>query len=368
MKTYCNPLPLPNYQDGKMVPAETDDFPQNWGWQHAERRDFRMMADPTVIRWGDRWWLFPSKGMLWHSDDLVDWVFEPIEPFNIGYAPTVVQWGEWLLLTACGSAMWRAKHPLGPWQSIGPIRDENGAPTRWSDPALFVDDDGALYCYHGLGLDGIYVVKLREDDPAQWAAPRQHCFAFEPAHVWERAGEYNENAQKSFIEGAWMTKHAGRYYLQYSAPGTEWKCYALGCYVGETPYGPWTYQGRNPILIAPTGSFVNGCGHHSMVSGPGGTLWCVYTTLVRVEHAFERRIGMDPAGFDADGNLFVAGPTSIPQLAPGVAANPSEKNDAGWLPLSVNRFVRASSHAPGHEPANAVDDYIRTWWEAAPEG
>jgi hypothetical protein len=31
-----------------------------------------------------------------------------------------------------------------------------------------------------------------------------------------------------FIEGAWMTKHNNKYYLQYGAPGTEFSGYADG--------------------------------------------------------------------------------------------------------------------------------------------
>lgn len=365
---------MPNYQRGRIAIAQVENVPgEAWGWQVAgERHDFREMADPTVIRFDGSWYLFPSAGMLWHSDDMVNWTFHRIEPFDFGYAPTVVEWrnekGErWLLLTACGSGMWRAQHPFGPWEDIGPIRDEHGKQTHWNDPALFCDEDGKLYCYHGLGIDGIYAVSLRADEPAQFAAPNQHCFAFNPEHVWERAGDFNEHDAKSFIEGAWMTKHAGKYYLQYSGNGTEWRSYAVGTYIGETPLGPWRYQPRNPILLAPRGSFVNGTAHHSIVEGPNGTLWCFYTTLVRIEHAFERRIGMDPAGFDEHGNLFVAGPTETPQLAPGIAVEPSKENSAGWLPVSVNRFARASSYRPGREPAYAIDNEIRTWWEAAPE-
>lgn len=361
--TYCNPLPLSNYQRGRVT---YDKASPVWGWMHETRRDFREAADPTVIRFNDRWYLFPSCGMLWYSDDMVNWTFHPIEPFDAGYAPTVVQKGEYLYLTACSDTMWRAKDPLGEWECLGKIKDENGRDFSWNDPMLFVDDDGAMYGYHGLGPDGIYVARLRDDDPTRFAEPRVHCFAFNPDHIWERSGEYNQDPAKSYIEGSWMTKHNGRYYLQYSGPGTEWKCYAVGCYVSDHPMGPFVYQARNPIILH-RGGLVNGCGHHSMVEGPDGTLWCFYTTLVRIEHAFERRIAMDPAGFDVDGNLFVAGPTETPQWAPGVVADPTSGNDAGHMPLSVNRFVRASSFAPGHEPVYAVDDYIRTWWEAGEE-
>lgn len=79
---------------------------------------FREMADPTVIFHQGRWYLFPSAGMLWHSDDLVRWTHHPIEPFDPGYAPTVVAHQGWLYLTASwdGSALWRARDPLGPWE------------------------------------------------------------------------------------------------------------------------------------------------------------------------------------------------------------------------------------------------------------
>jgi hypothetical protein len=324
------------------------------------------MADPTVIRFEDKWYLFPSAGLLWESSDLLNWTYRRIEPFDPGYAPTVVQHPDgYLYLTACCDRMWRARHPLGPWEDLGHVVDHTGKPFRWSDPMLFVDDDGEMYCYHGLGKDGIYVAQMQRDRLTHFARRRQNCFAFNPDHVWERKGEYNQDSAMSYIEGAWVTKHAGRYHLQYSANGTEWRNYALGCYVSDHPLGPWTPQKRNPMLLAPRGNgIVNGCAHHSVVEGPGGSMWCFYTTLVRIEHAFERRIGMDPVGFDENGDMFVAGPTEVPQWAPGVVSDPSKENSAGLLPLSVNQPVRASASLPGRDPVYAIDDSIRTWWEA----
>ncbi|MCK7540434.1 MAG: hypothetical protein MZV63_60835 [Marinilabiliales bacterium] len=43
--------------------------------------------------------------------------------------------------------------------------------------------------------------------------------------VWEVPGDYNTLTNNNpWIEGAWMTKKDGRYYLQYSGPGTEFWC------------------------------------------------------------------------------------------------------------------------------------------------
>jgi len=361
MKTYCNPLPIPHYPRGRWSRPEGKDA-KRWGWINDRAVDFREMADPTVIRFEGRWYLFPSPGQAWVSDDLVNWTFTPIEPLDPGYAPTVIQKGGWLYMTACGNQMWRARHPLGPWECLGEIRDENGKPAHWDDPMLFVDHDGAMYCYNGLGKDGIYVVRLCDDDPSRWAAPRIHCFAFDPEHRWERMGESNTRTDQSYVEGAWMLARGGKYYLLYSAPATEQKNYALGCYTSDTPVGPWTYQKRNPILRS-NGGLINGTGHGCIVEGPGETLWAVYTTLVRIDHVYERRIGMDPAGFDDEGNFFIAGPTETPQLAPGRSAHPERENDTGWVAVSLDTMPRASSQKEGHEAQYANDNIIRTWWE-----
>ncbi len=381
-KIYCNPLPLPSYQRGRECRR-----PNYAG------RDFREMADPTVIRFENRWYLFPSAGMLWHSDDMVNWTHHPVEPFDPGYAPTVVVKGEWLYLSASwdASAIWRARHPFGPWEKIGEggrdadgnptwLKDHNGNPVCWGDPCLFVDDGGTMYCYCNLmrpttsadthpwkliPCEGsVFGVRLRDDDPSRFAEEPRRLIEFDPSRRWERNGAYNQSLEHPVLEGAWMNKIKGRYYLQYSANGTQYRNYAIGCFISDSPLGPFVPQKRNPILIHKDG-LVNGCAHHSVVEGPGDSLWCFYTTLVRIESGMERRIGMDPAGIDENGELFVAGPTETPQYGPGVIPNPLEGNGLDLLPLSVDCLAKASSSIEGREPMYAVDNFIRTWWQAA---
>lgn len=45
---------------------------------------------------------------------------------------------------------------------------------------------------------------------------------------------------KPYIEGAWMDKHEGRYYLQYAFAGTQYNTYGDGVYVSDKPLGPFT--------------------------------------------------------------------------------------------------------------------------------
>jgi len=44
-------------------------------------------------------------------------------------------------------------------------------------------------------------------------------------------------------------------------------------------------------------------------------------------------MGMDRAAFDAEGNLFVPGATSLPQWLPGKSLADSGPN-TGWIPLN----------------------------------
>ena len=149
------------------------------------------------------------------------------------------------------------------------------------DPAFFVDEDDRVYLYYaGGGGGGIYGAELDPTDVRKLLAPAEHFFRFEKPHIWERYGSRNEVSAESWLEGPWMTKRNGTYHLQYAAPGTEWKSYAVGVYRGKNPLGPFTYYTGSPILVHRNG-LINGSGHHSVVEGPDGTLWAIYTLLYR---------------------------------------------------------------------------------------
>jgi hypothetical protein len=346
--SYCNPLAIPAIPVGRGT--RNSDYTGPW---------WREFGDPTVIKFKGKWYLFPSCGMVWCSDNMRDWTFHAINLYDVGWAPSVIERNGTLYLTASweGTKIWATEDPLGEWRCLGAVTDEKGDSLNWCDPMLFVDDDGALYSYFSVGPNqGIFGVRMCDDEVTRFAAAPTNCFAFQPEHVWERFGEFNQDPSISHLEGAFMTKHDGRYYLQYSAAGAEWRNYAVGCYVGETALGPFHYQDRNPILIH-KGGLLNGCGHHAVVEGPDGGLWCFYTILMRRFRGLERRIAMDPVRFDAKGEMFVDGPSERPRFMDG-------EYPEGVLPLACGQPASASSSAPAHEPECAVDNTIRTWWEA----
>jgi hypothetical protein len=235
------------------------------------------------------------------------------------------------------------------------------------DPDLFLDDDGCLYLYYGSSNE--FPLYGQELDRKTFApvGPRQEVARLDDArHGWERFGEHNDNTfLRPFIEGAWMTRHNGRYYLQYGAPGTEFSGYADGVLVGDRPLGPFRYQDHNPFSYKP-GGFARGAGHGSTFKDLFGNWWHVATTAISVKNNFERRISLWPAGFDQDGVLFCnTAYGDYPHLLPAAGEPPSADRFTGWMLLNYNKPVRTSSTAGGHAPNFAVDEDIRTAWSAA---
>ena len=353
--TYCNPIPLPDYPLGRNCVRNDRNY----------ERDYRETADPTVLYEDGKWYLYPSCGMLYVSEDFRTWTHLRMEPYDIGYAPTVVKHRGRFLLTACGSELYASDRPEGPFQSLGPFRDEAGQRISFSDPMLFSDEDGRLYLYSGCG-EAICGCELDAADPTRLISPNRRMFAMDLRHhEWERMGEWHEDASYSWIEGSWMYKRNGIYYLTYSAPGTEWSTYAMGAYTGTSPLGPWTYMASSPFLGS-THGLIRGAGHGCIVDGPGGTAWVFYTCCVCHAGMFERRICFDPVGFGEDGSILPVHVSETPAWAPGTVSAPERSNLSGLLPLTRRKRAAASSSAPGRDPIYATDDSLITWWQPEP--
>jgi xylan 1,4-beta-xylosidase len=102
-------------------------------------------------------------------------------------------------------------------------------------------------------------------------------------HGSERSGPDNLGATMAegfriapYVEGAWMTKHDGTYYLQYSAPGTVRKSYADGVYTSRAPTTGFAYAPSSPFSYRP-GGFIGGAGHASTFQDSAGNYWRVVT-------------------------------------------------------------------------------------------
>lgn len=367
--TYCNPLSLPNYPIGRFARELTGrDTGPDWMWRLDTKQQFRELADVTALWFDGKFYLYPSVDMAWVSEDLgATWKHHPLNVRDIGYAPTVVHHRDQFLLMASNSAVYTSKTPLGPFEELGRIAlKRGGSMPDFVDPMLFADADGRLFYYWGCSpTGGIWGVELDGHDVTRALGTPKEMIPFDPVKFpWESVGQWNQNPRMGWMEGAWMLKRGDKYYLTFSAGGTENRTYAMGAYVGSSPLGPFEPQQRNPILRTVDG-LITGTAHGSIIAGPDNELWAFYSVRASVIHAFERRLGMDRATVDSNGELYVIGATSLPQLLPGSKQLGTKVDSNVWLPANGEMRTIGSSNSPNLEGRFSVDNDLKTWWQPA---
>jgi hypothetical protein len=135
-------------------------------------------------------------------------------------------------------------------------------------------------------------------------------------------------------------------------------------YESDKPLGPFTLAKHNPISYKPEG-FAASAGHGSTFQDKYGNYWHIATMTISQKHMFERRLGIFPTFFDADGEMYVyTGFGDFPYKLPTKKINIPEELFPGWMLLSYNKPVEVSSELPNHPKSYATDEEIRTYWSA----
>ncbi len=365
IKTYCNPLTIEGVPSGRFLDMrQTRDDPRKY-------RDYRSISDPSVVYHDGKWFLYPSYSLAYKSEDFVSWSRIDIGVEEVSYSPAIAYHrGKFYLMGHSQPDIYVCDTPDGKFTHYGMLKDRNGNIRTATDCCLFADDDGRMYIYwHGIanipGLNcesctATYGAELDPDDPSRMITDPVLINHYEPQYEWQRMGENNQNTRMGWIEGQWMYKRNGRYYLMYSASGTQYSSYANGImYSDEGPLSGFRHQKNHDPLTEKREGLVRGAGHGCIVDGPGDTIWCFYTCVFCFNHLYERRIAMDELKIDGDGELYCAGCTETPQFAPGSGM----RGDAGLLPLTFFQPAEATSCAPGREPIYAFDHSVLTWWQ-----
>jgi xylan 1,4-beta-xylosidase len=365
-KTYCNPInidygytPIPNFSE--------------WG-RH------RATADPVIVTYKGDYYLFSTNQWgYWYSSDMLNWKFiskKFLRPWNKAYdelcAPGVGIIGDTMIVFGSTYtkqfSIWMSTNPkANEWKPLVDSFEIGG----W-DPSFFTDDDGRLYMYNGSSNQfPLYGIELNRKT-MQPIGTRKEMYVLEPWRFgWQRFGEHMDNTfLDPFIEGSHMTKHNGKYYLQYGAPGTEFSGYADGLLVGNGPLD--FFEAQSDPLSIKLGGFVRGAGHGATFTDKYNQYWHISTTVLSVKNTFERRLGIWPTGFDKDGNMFCN--TTFGDYPYYI---PSDKIDGsmygkdgkspyftGWMLLNYNKPVQVSSTLGSYNANHAVDELIKTYWSA----
>ena len=351
MAVFCNPLNI-NYRYQFNRDPLTGDISV-----------YREGADPSMILYEGRYYVFASMTLgVWVSDDLARWAYHrlPDDLPLYDYAPDARVIDGWVVICASSRDRvcdyYRTKDVLhGPYERVA------GSFPFW-DPNLFQDDDGRVYFYWGCSNETpIYGVEVDPKTLRPIGERKELIFGDPAVKGFERIPGSDPSVRKPYVEGAWMDKYEGNYYLQYAVPGTEFSIYADGVYESDSPLGPFRLARSNPYSLK-SGGFMPGAGHGSTMWDAGGKLWHMSTMRISAQHMFERRIGLWRAGFDRDGVLFCNqryGDWPMRSETKDPWAKPE------WFLLSYRKAVSASSHTPGHAPALVADEDVRTWWQAA---
>lgn len=356
---------------------------------------YRTGADPAIVNHKGVFYLFLTLADgYWRSTDLIDWTFVtpsrwPMQSIvapavwsdgaRIIVQPSMMQPGTILSTSDPDSGKldyWVRRMPDLP----GSVNEEPAqmkpgeVPLGPWDPALFKDDDGQWYLYWGSSnIFPMYGQKIAfADGKLTYQTNPAAMLKLEPdRHGWERFGQDHcacwmpGKPSPSYMEGAWMTKHAGHYYLQYGGPGTEFNVYANGVYTSDKPLGPFTYAPYNPVAYRP-GGFAEGAGHGSTFTDNAGNLWNSGTSWIGYNWGMERRIVIHPAKFYPDGQMAVSTRFGDwPHFVPTAKVAGPDALFTGWMLLSYRKPVAASSVRAGFGTAALTDEDPRTFWVAA---
>ena len=360
-KTYCNPInidygycPIPNF---------------------VTQGKHRATADPVIVNFKGKFFLFSTNQWgYWWSDDMSDWNFVSrkfLLPQHKVYdelcAPAV------FVMKDAMYVLGSTHEPTFPiWKSKNPTKDEWEIATdslkvgAWDPGFLYDEEKDKLFLYWNSSNEFPILGTEINTKTLQSEGFVKPMISLHPEdHGWERFGEYNDNTfLQPFMEGAWMTKHNGKYYLQYGAPATEFSGYADGVFVSTDPLLGFAYQAHNPFSYKP-GGFARGAGHGATYLDNFKNYWHVSTIVLGVKNSFERRIGIWPAGFDKDDVMYCnTAYGDYPTQLPTKNANHIKGLFTGWMLLNYNKPVQVSSTLGGFQPNLAVDEDLKTYWSA----
>lgn len=296
------------------------------------------IGDPAILKHGGKYYMYATSMhetgyFSWESEDLVDWRAGSIvythskqdEQWASGdfWAPEVVEYNGmfYMVFTAkkhnneTAVSIASSDSPSGPFTDIHvDIFKEEGS---FIDGSLFIDDNNTPYIYYvrdnrdnivnGRHVSQIYGVELSKDLTETVGDPQ---LLLEPNQSWE-----TQNVDVDILEGPFMLKHEGNYYLMYTANAFWDPFYAVGYAVSDNPLGTFNKNENNPILSNDLENGVSGPGHNTVTVGlDDETYYIVYHVHTNPDNpSGDRRPAIDRLFFE-DGEMKIDGPTTEEQI------------------------------------------------------
>ncbi|RZJ97201.1 MAG: arabinan endo-1,5-alpha-L-arabinosidase [Brevundimonas sp.] len=191
----------------------------------------------------------------------------------------------------------------------GPFRDALGHPLIGAilngaqpiDQMVFVDDDGRTYLFYG-GWGHCNVVRLSDD--------LTQVIPFDDGET------FKETTPEGYVEGPFMLKRRGLYYLMWSEGDWTTSEYRVAYAVSTSPFGPFKREG---LILQQNDTIARGAGHHSVVNIPGTDDWVIayHRRPLNETDGNHREVALDRLVFRKDGHI-----EPVVMTNEGVAARP----------------------------------------------
>ena len=327
-------------------------------------------ADPHIAYVNNRYYLYPTDNTrddpgfsVWSSDNLKDWKnegnilslstvsFAQGRPWAPGFAHRN---GKYYFYFSADDRIGVAVNdaPVGVFQEVlGKPLVAYEKDLSTIDPMAFIDDDGQAYLYWG-AVPGLFrrdsadviinslMVRRLNDDMVTLEGPTV----------------YTVRALDEHIEGAYVFKRQGVYYLMYSAgnynaPADSSYAYRVEYATADSPLGPFVRAENNPVLTSDASIEIASPGHNSVLHLPGTDAWYIVYHAHRGE--VKRKVFINQMEFDAQGQIKKITPDRR-----GVAIRPIHVklalSEPGPLRAGDILTMKATSDWPKQEIASVV--------------
>lgn len=316
-------------------------------------------ADPTMVQFGDRYYVYPTFGGIpevgfgvWSSPDLTAFRDEGmILKFSElsfakkdAWAPDIIERnGRYYFYFSADSSIGVAVADT----PTGPFVDPLGKPLiafeedmSTIDPCVFIDDDGRTYLYWGATFYGKMFMRELNDDMLSFKGEKQVVFDY--------------TLEKDYrCEGSYVFKRGGLYYYLWSeyiwcdSPELAHDhSYRVNYAVAKSPFGPFTKTlSRVPILSTDMTLGYIGPGHNSVLNPPGTDDYYIVYHQHNGDARF-RMANIDRMTFSPNGALNTVRMTKEGVLALPIAAWLSHEVAGAAAVGREKRFVLGTRLAP----------------------
>ena len=268
-------------------------------------------ADPEIHCFDGRYYVYPTTSLpfeqqlhyeCWSSDDLVNWRNDGIilSLTDVRWSTNFAAWapscarnphdGKYYFYFSAGDGagigVAVSDYPFGPFRdAIGiPLVRDYFFGAQPIDAHCFVDDDGRAYLYYG-GHGHCVVAPLTPTMQAINRAPREIT------------------PSENYVEGPFMVKRQGVYYLMWSEGGWGDSSYRVAYGRADNPFGPFENGG---IILQNNPDVATSAGHHSVMQLPGTDddwLICYHRRPLGETDANHRVTCLERLEFREDGSI-----------------------------------------------------------------